>query len=235
MKGRFIDDVERAKRKRSRLRFRAEESKQTQGVFIVIDGLGGLGKSTQIEMLKKRLGERAVFTYEPGGTPHADKLRAFVRSVDGPEPAPLMDFFVFWAARADHIAKKIEPAVKAGKIVVSDRLDSSTFAMQVRGDQNKAWEKFFWECRKYTLGKTEPDAYIIIDGSVELAKERRGDRSKTEDRFDERADEYQNRIRKGFLEFAKNMGRKGHIVHAAKTPEEVREQIWKIVSKVIAK
>jgi dTMP kinase len=211
------------------------DNRLMKGRFFVIDGLGGLGKSTQIEMLKKRLGSKAIFTLEPGGTPHADKLRSFVRAVDGPEPAPLMDFFVFWASRADHVAKKIVPALKQGKIVVSDRFDSSTFAMQIRGDQNKDWEKFFWECRKYTLGKTEPDAYIFIDGPVELARSRRGARSKTEDRFDERKDAYQNRIRKGYLEFAKKLGRKAHVVHAAVTPEEVHEKIWKIVSTTIAK
>lgn len=206
-----------------------------KGRFFVIDGLGGMGKSTQIELLKKRLGSKAVFTFEPGGTPHADKLRSFVRTVDGPEPAPLMDFFVFWAARADHMAKKIIPALNAGKIVVCDRFDSSTFAMQVRGDENRGWEKFFWECRKYTLGKTEPDAYIFIDGPVELARSRRTDRSKTEDRFDEREDAYQSRIRKGYLEFAKKIGRKAHVVKADRTPEEVHEEIWKIVSRVARK
>lgn len=206
-----------------------------KGRFFVIDGLGGMGKSTQIEMLKKRLGSSALFTYEPGGTPHAEKLRSFVRTVDGPEPAPLMDFFVFWAARADHMAKKIIPALKAGKTVVCDRFDSSTFAMQVRGDQNKGWEKFFWDCRKMTLANCEPDAYIFIDGSVELARSRRSDRSKTDDRFDERADVYQNRIRKGYLEFAKKIGRKAHVVTADRSPEEVHEEIWGIVSRIVRK
>ena len=90
-------------------------------------------------------------------------------------------------------------------------------------------------CRGYTLGKHEPDAYIFIDGSVALAKSRRGDRSKTEDRFDEREDAYQNRIRRGYLEFAKKLGNKAHVVHVARTPEEVHEHIWKIVEKVLRK
>src|SRR5262249_28002653 len=203
------------------------DNRPMKGRFFVIDGIGGLGKSTQIDMLRRRLGDQALVTYEPGGTPHAEKLRTFVRTIDGPEPAPLMDFFVFWASRADHVAKKIAPALKAGKIVVCDRFDSSTFAMQVRGDQNRAWEKLFWECRKYTLGKNEPDAYIFIDGPVELARSRRAGRSSKEDRFDERADAYQNRIRKGYLEFAKKLGRKAHVVKAQRTPEEVHEEIWK--------
>lgn len=206
-----------------------------KGRFFVIDGIGGLGKSTQIELLKKRLGAKAVFTHEPGGTPHAEKLRTFLRTVDGPEPAPLMDFFLFWAARADHVAKKIAPALKNGKHVVSDRFDSSTFAMQIRGDRNKQWEKLFWQCREGALGAMQPDAYIFIDGSVALAKSRRGDRSKTEDRFDERDDAYQNRIRKGYKEFAKKIGRRAHVVDAECTPEELHEKIWKIVGKALRK
>jgi dTMP kinase len=206
-----------------------------KGRFFVIDGIGGLGKSTQIELLKKRLGEKAVFTHEPGGTPHAEKLRTFLRAVDGPEPAPLMDFFLFWAARADHVAKKIAPALKARKHVVSDRFDSSTFAMQIRGDRNSNWERLFWMCRESALEGAVPDAYILIDGPVTLAKERRGNRSKTEDRFDERNDAYQNRIRKGYLEFAKKLGTKAHIVSAECTPEELHEKIWKIVEKVLRK
>lgn len=204
-----------------------------KGRFFVIDGLGGLGKSTQIEMLKRRLGKKAIVTHEPGGTPHAEKLRTFVRSIDGPEPDPLMDFFVFFAARADHVAKKIRKAVNEGKIVICDRFDSSTFAMQVRGDQRKEWEELFWTCRKHALGDVEPDAYIIIDGPVELARTRRGGRGKSEDRFDEREDAYQKRIRKGYLEFAKKIGKKAHIVHTAETPEEVHEKIWKILEKVL--
>jgi len=206
-----------------------------KGRFFVIDGIGGLGKSTQIEMLKKRLGAKAVITHEPGGTPHAEKLRTFLRTVDGPEPDPLMDFFLFWAARSDHVAKKIRPALKGGKHVVSDRFDSSTFAMQVRGDRNSNWERLFWMCREQVLEGALPDAYIVIDGSVKLARGRRGTRSRTEDRFDERADAYQNRIRKGYLEFAKKIGTRAHVIKADRSPQDVHADVWKIVAKVLAK
>ena len=201
-----------------------------KGRFFVIDGLGGLGKSTQIELLKKRLGERAVFTHEPGGTPHAEKLRTFVRSVDaGGEPHPLMDFFVFWAARADHMNKKILPALKSGKIVVCDRFDSSTFAMQVRGDRNKDLEKLFWQCREHVLKDRAPDAYIILDGDPALARSRRHGRGDGEDRFDERKEAYQKRIRAGYREFATRIGANAHIIRADQTPEEVHEHIWTIL------
>lgn len=205
-----------------------------KGRFFVIDGLGGLGKSTQIEMLKKRLGSKAVFSHEPGGTPHAEKLRTFVRSVDTEgDPHPLMDFFVFWAARADHVNKKILPALKKGKTVVCDRFDSSTFAMQVRGDKNKDLEKLFWQCREHVLKEHEPDAYIIIDGSPVFARSRRHGRGDGEDRFDEKVEAYQKRIRAGYLEFAKHIGKKGHVVKADQTQDEVHTDIWKIVDKVL--
>lgn len=210
------------------------DNRPMKGRFFVIDGLGGLGKSTQIEMLKKRLGNKAVFSHEPGGTPHAEKLRTFVRSVDADgDPHPLMDFFVFWAARADHVNKKIVPALKKGKIVVCDRFDSSTFAMQVRGDKNKDLEKLFWQCREHVLKEHAPDAYIILDGDPKAARSRRDGRGTGEDRFDEREEAYQNRIRKGYLEFAKRLGSKAHVVKALRAREEVRADIWQVISKII--
>lgn len=206
-----------------------------KGRFFVIDGLGGLGKSTQIGMLKKRLGEKAAFTHEPGGTPHAEKIRTLVRSIDGPEPHPLTDFFLFWGARADHVHKKIVPALKSGKIVICDRFDSSTFAMQVRGDKNKELEKLFWQCREHVLKGAAPDAYIILDAPPSMARSRRHGRGESEDRFDERKEAYQKRIRAGYLEFAKRIGKKAHIVKADQTPDEVHADIWAIVSKNIRK
>src|SRR5262245_37073469 len=104
-----------------------------KGLFIVIDGLGGSGKSTQMELLKRRL-PKALFTKEPGGAPRAEKIRSILKEGDGTAPDPMTDFFLFWAARAEHMARLIKPALSKGRTVFSDRFDSSTFAMQIRGD-----------------------------------------------------------------------------------------------------
>lgn len=201
-----------------------------RGLFIVIDGLGGSGKSTQMELLKKRL-PKAVYTKEPGGAPRAEKIRSILKEGDGTPPDPLTDFFLFWAQRAEHMAAVIRPALAKGKTVFCDRFDSSTFAMQVRGDQQKKFEKLFWQCREAVLGEYEPDCYIILDTASGVAKSRRAGRKHGEDRFDERGESYQRRVRTGYQEFAKSVH--GHVVDAAQGPDDIHEKTWRIVSKYL--
>jgi dTMP kinase len=201
-----------------------------KGQFIVIDGLGGSGKSTQMELLKKRL-SKAVYTKEPGGAPRAERIRSILKEGDGVPPDPLTDFFLFWAGRAEHMNAIIKPALSKGKNVFCDRFDSSTFAMQIRGDKRKDLEKFFWQCREVTLGAYEPDCYIVLDTPHGIARERRIGRQHGEDRFDDREDSYQKRVRAGYKEFAAAVG--GHVVDASQGPDEIHAQVWKIVEKLL--
>jgi dTMP kinase len=207
-----------------------------RGLFVVIDGLGGSGKSTQMEMLRKRLPD-AVFTKEPGGAPRAERIRSILKGEGDAALDTLSDFFLFWAARAEHMAALIKPALEEGKTVISDRFDSSTFAMQVRGDEQANLEEFFWECRKATLGGFEPDTYIILDIPPELAKDRRVSRlnrmghPKQDDRFDERGEDYQSRVQTGYKEFAERVD--GHVIDASRSLEEKHEDIWAIVEPLI--
>ncbi|MBI5469710.1 dTMP kinase [Candidatus Kaiserbacteria bacterium] len=200
--------------------------------FIVIDGLGGSGKTTQIELLKKRLPD-AVFTHEPGGAPRAEKIRAILKEGDGAKLDPLTDFFLFWAARAEHMTALIRPALEEGKTVVSDRFDSSTFAMQVRGDEQPNLSDFFWQCREATLGDAKPNCYIVLDIDPGKAHTRRDSRHRLpgEDRFDERNDAYQERVRQGYKEFAAKVG--GHVIDASRTPKEIDVDMWKIIQPLI--
>ena len=204
-----------------------------RGLFIVIDGLGGTGKSTQLELLKKRLPQDTVFTHEPGGSPRSEKIRTILKEGDGEALDPLTDFFLFWAARAEHMAARVRPALDDGKIVVSDRFDSSTFAMQVRGEEKDMLEQFFWECRDATLGHYAPDCYIILDVDADLAHTRREGRRLGEDRFDDRNEAYQKRIRNGYKEFADKIGAHAHVLDATRTPNDVDADIWRIVEPLI--
>lgn len=204
---------------------------EKRGLFIVIDGLGGTGKTTQMELLKQKL-PKAVFTKEPGGAPRAEKIRDILKEGDGEAPDPLTDFFLFWAARAEHMAAIIKPALSKNKIVFCDRFDSSTFAMQVRGDQRPDLEKIFWACREKTLDGFMPDVYIILDTASGVAKNRRRGRHDSADRFDERGEAYQKRVRLGFKEFATKI--RGRVVDATQGPDHINDEIWKIIEKKIA-
>lgn len=202
-----------------------------RGTFIVIDGIGGCGKSTAVKMLGTRMGKGIVLTHEPGGTPFAEKIRRTLLRGAGPADNPLADFFLFWAARAEHVRDRILPALRAGETVISDRFDSSTYAFQLAGEKHPEFEKLFWETRKAALKDAEPDMYIILDVTVAEAASRRKKRGKVIDRFDEREAAFQNRIRSGFKRFAKTMGRRAHVIDASGTPEETEQELLKILRR----
>lgn len=204
-----------------------------RGKFIVIDGVGGSGKTTQIKLLKSALGKRLIVTHEPGGAPRAEKIRdVLLRGYRG-RPSPLMDFFLFWAARVEHVRELIEPALQKGKNVISDRFDSATFAFQIHAEQSPELEALFWETRKTVLKKAMPDAYILLDLSPEAAAKRRAGRAPTTDRFDERDAAFQKRVRAGYQAFAKKIGARVYVINSNREPAEVNADIVRIVERVI--
>lgn len=208
-----------------------------RGKFIVIDGMDGSGKGTQIELLKKRLaGEPVLFTREPGGSPRAEELRAMILSRDGTLSNPVCDFFLFWAARGSHVEDVVIPALEAGMHVICDRYDSSTHAFQIRGEQSAAWlSTMFREIRR-TLPKTYlPDLYVILDLEPSIAFERRAkDAQQAKSKFDVLPIEYHERVRSGFKEFAADYG-PAEFVDASRSPEEMHEDVWRIVSAALAR
>lgn len=204
-----------------------------RGTFIVLDGMDGSGKGTQIDLLKKRLAGRNVFfTREPGGSPKAEEIRKGLMDKDGSPSNPATDFFLFCAARASHVEDVIEPARERGTSVICDRYDSSTLAYQVYGEGRSDLKELFFATRE-VLPEDEyhPDLYIILDLPAEVAYERRAaDASQAKSRFDLKPLEYYQRVRKGFKEFVKHIGDGSYsavyVVDAEQTPEEVHEEIW---------
>lgn len=204
-----------------------------RGTFIVIDGIGGCGKTTHAKLLRARMGKGTVLTHEPGGAPLAEKIRKLLLRGLIPNADVVTEFFLFWTARAEHMREKIVPALRAGKNVISDRFDSSTFAFQICGEKCPQLTKLFWEARKAVLEKYEPDAYIVLDIPVAVAEKRRAGRPPRKDRFDDNPRAYQARVRTGFKAFAKEIGPRAQIVNANRKSRKVEEDIWRIVSKKI--
>lgn len=206
-----------------------------KGLFIVIDGLGGSGKTTLVNALKAEFGTRVVATQEPGGAPRAEKIRDILKSGEGLESDPLTDFFLFWAARAEHVSKTIVPALKKGKIVISDRFDSSTYAMQVVGEKRKDFEKLFWQCRAQALKNAEPDLYILLDAPFSVIASRRKGRGGVRDRFDERSAAYQQLVTRGYKEFAKHIGKKAVRLNVSGNVPKAVERTLKILAPILRK
>ncbi len=205
----------------------------SKGKFIVIDGIGGCGKTTHAKSLQARMGKNTVLTHEPGGAPLAEKIRKLLLHDLIPTADVTTQFFLFWTARTEHMREKIVPALRAGKNVICDRFDSSTFAFQLFGEKHPELTKLFWDARTAVLGNNEPDAYIILDIPVEVAEKRRAGRKPQKDRFDEKDRAYQARVREGFKKFAKAIGKQAHIVNANRTPKEVDADAWNIAREVL--
>lgn len=203
-----------------------------RGKLIVIDGMDGSGKGTQVRLLQDALkGEAFVFTREPGGTPRAEEIRTELLRQGGSPSNPTCDFFLFWAARGSHVEDFVEPTRAQGTHVVTDRYDSSTFAFQIHGEQQSTLETTFHAVRTSLPQYYLPDAYIILDLPASVAFERRkADSGQDKSKFDIKPIEYHERVRKGFLalkEFAPV-----HFVDANRAPEVMHEDIVRLVREV---
>ena len=128
----------------------------------MIDGADGCGKTTVISYLKSVYQNNFLFTREPGGSPFAEKIREVILSPDAKEASGLTQFGLFWAARADHLEKKIRPAIESGINVVSDRFDSSSYAFQIHGQEMASLERIFMQMRQICLGETVKELFDLL-------------------------------------------------------------------------
>jgi dTMP kinase len=200
-----------------------------KGAFIVIDGIDSSGKSTQMQMLKKRLGKNAVFTYDPGGTETGIALRKMLL-VRKQKPSPLTIFYMFLAARASIVQEVIEPALKKGKTVVCDRFDTSTYTYQIKAGKHSEWTKAF-ESFSEATGGVRPDAYIILDLDPAEAR-RRIVKDGVSDVYEAKPLSFYREIRKGMIEFKPRRSKK-YVVDASGSREDVHDRIWQIVSRLV--
>jgi dTMP kinase len=206
---------------------------ERRGKFIVIDGMDGSGKGTQLKMLKERLASQPVLlTREPGGSPLGEEIREMLLRQEGNPRNPVADFFLFFASRGSHVEDTVEPARAEGTHVLCDRYDSSTYAFQIFGEERVELKDLFEAVRKnLDHSKYHPDLYIILDLPGEEAYARRSkDVAQEKSGFDLKPLEYHERTREGFKEFGTKYGPVA-FVDASRTPEAIHEDVWKIVSQ----
>lgn len=202
-----------------------------KGVFIVIDGIDGSGKSSQVKLLKKKFSSRAVFTHDPGGTDTGQAIRKVV--LVAKPLSPLSVFFLFLAARTALVEEVIAPALARGRTVVSDRFDSSTYAYQVHAGKHPEYLKLMRAFAQGVLKSAVPDAYIILDSDPVLARKRLfRDRAKDLNAYDKKPLSHHRRVREGFRKF-KPKDAKVFFVDADRSIAEVHEDVWRIVSRIL--
>ena len=200
----------------------------SRGRFISFEGIDGAGKSTQhawlVEYLR-RTGRVVVATREPGGTPLGEKLRSLLLS----EPMHLeTEALLMFAARREHVAQVIEPALARGDWVVCDRFVDASFAYQ-GGGRGLAWEKL-GALASWVLGDLQPDLTLIFDAPVAIAQQRLHAATAQPDRFEQEQSEFFERVRAAYLRIADENPGRVHLIDATQTPEEIN----KVLEQTIA-
>lgn len=199
-----------------------------QGLFITFEGPDGCGKTTQMKLLAEYLekkGEEVVLTREPGGKGLGEKVREILLNYDG-EVSDRCESFLFLADRAQNIDIIVNPAVKAGKIVLCDRHIDSTVAYQGYG-RGLDIERINMLNTLATNGK-KPDLTFVFDVDVETSMKRVG---KEKDRMESAGIDFHNRVRQGYLELAKQEPQRIKVIDATKSIEEIHDEVINILKK----
>jgi dTMP kinase len=200
--------------------------------FITLEGGEGAGKSTQakklVAALKKR-GIACVTTREPGGSPGAEQIRDLIVHGEKGRWDPLTETLLVFAARADHVARKIKPALAQKKWVICDRFTDSTFAYQGAG-RGLARETIR-RLDAIVLHDFRPDLTFILDLPVETGLGRAKTRPHGAARFEGFDIAFHERLRRAFLDIARRDKQRCVVVDAALDAESVSAAIWQAVAK----
>lgn len=206
------------------------------GLYIVIEGHDGTGKSTQVRLLcrrlKKELGVNAIEFHEPAGTPISNELKTIIK--DGKlERTPKTDLLLFSAARCEIWQKKALPALNSGQYVIASRNWWSTLVYQGYGDGLDS--ELITQITATATDKRylSPNIKIILslDNEKERLKRLNGRKLKTPDAFESKNKEFQKRVQNGYLEIAHQQN--VTIIDAAQTIDEIAKEIWQIVQAKI--
>jgi len=206
------------------------------GYFISFEGIDGAGKSTHLEAFQRLMQERypdreVVITREPGGTPLGEQLRTLL--LDAPMNLETEALLMF-AARREHIAQVIEPALKAGKIVISDRFTDASFAYQ-GGGRGLSLEKLN-ELERWVQGGAngvllQPNLTILCDLPGEVAEARRS-KARAPDKFEKMDLHFFEKVRQEYLRRAQEDPTRFHLVDATKTPDLIWNELSHLKFKI---
>jgi len=195
------------------------------GKFITIEGIEGAGKTTCIQVVTEvteRQGISAIHTREPGGTDLGEDLRNLLLGHKHTGMSDDAELLMMFAARAQHIAQKIQPALDVGKWVLCDRFTDATYAYQGYG-RGIPLEKIA-SLENWVQGALRPDLTLLMDLPVEVGMERAGKRS-APDRFESEAWDFFERIRKGYLSIAAEQPSRVKVIDASQDLANVQAQI----------
>ena len=196
-----------------------------RGRFISIEGGEGTGKSTQVGLLVTTLDSAGILvraTREPGGSPGGEAIRRLLLEDEGQRWDAISEALLFVAARRDHVARVIAPALAQGAWVVSDRFADSTMAYQGYG-KGVAFDDLA-TLHRLALGDFAPDLTVILDLPVETGLARAAARSAA-DRFERLDREFHEKLRQGFQQIAAEDPTRCVLVDATGDPQTVHRAV----------
>lgn len=203
------------------------------GKFITIEGIEGVGKSTNMRHLVHAIesaGHTVLTTREPGGTPMAERIREMVAE-HGDEPMPdIAELLLVFASRALHVNNVIRPALAAGSWVVCDRFTDSSRAYQ-GGGRGLPAEKID-RLAEWVHGDLVPDLTILLDAPVETGMERAGRRSDP-DRFESEQNDFFDRVRESYLQLAAAHPERFVIIDASQNLGDVQSKIESLAAGLL--
>ncbi|MCM5556043.1 dTMP kinase [Pleomorphomonas sp. JP5] len=203
----------------------------TRGRFITFEGGEGTGKSTQSKRLAAALEARGldvVLTREPGGSPAAETIRGLLLSGRAKPLGVLGEAYLFAAARIDHVAELIEPALGRGAFVICDRFADSSRVYQ--GTAGGLPADVVDGLIDAAIGATIPDLTVVIDVPVSVGLARVGHRSEGADRFESDAVATHEARRQGFLALADRFPERCFVVDGSRDKDEVSAEILALVT-----
>lgn len=200
------------------------------GRFITFEGGEGAGKSTHVRLLAEALraaGLSVVETREPGGSPGAEEIRELLVHGAVARWDPVSEALLHFAARRDHVARVIAPALAAGEWVLSDRFADSTMAYQGYG--HRLGREVIEQLYALAVGDLAPELTVILDLPVEDGLARAGSRNSGGTRYENMDRAFHDRLRKGFLAIAEREPKRCVVIDGSESVEAVHRAVKEAV------
>ena len=204
-----------------------------KALFISLEGGEGAGKSTNLAFAQhylQRAGREVLVTREPGGTELGERVRDILLHRRELQISPATELLLMFAARAEHIAKIIAPALAAGKVVLCDRFTDASYAYQ--GGGRGIPDERIGVLENWVQGDLRPDLTLLFDLAVEAGRQRAGQRSEP-DRFERENNEFFARVRAAYLARASREPQRVRVIDAGQSLEQVQQQIAVVLQEVV--
>lgn len=197
----------------------------SRGCFITIEGTEGVGKTTNIAWIRQCLNDHGIqplMTREPGGTELAESIRVLLLQPRDEPMAELTELLLIFAARAQHLSRKIKPALDAGQWVLCDRFTDATYAYQ--GGGRLLDKGTIGNLESLVQGELRPDLVLILDIEPEIGLQRARQRGEP-DRFEQETLQFFRRVRAAYLERVAGDPDRYLVIDAGQSLENVQQQI----------